>query len=148
MKRSHCSICRSPDHNKRGCLVHQQRQAEQKSQSEQHKINGEKGGRPIEHRYFELFADLDDSPEDPGARESWVQNIVCVVLKETMQGRGNERLNDQVRKLAHTVQELTPRERIFKAERLIRKDSNRLKAKPKASGPTTQKALPSDGPVR
>ena len=151
------TFCRELGHNRRNCRERQKYvdagrkggAAGTEAQNEARRINGAKSlGPEIKHRYHELFEDLEEPPEDPGELTGWVQRIAATCLRETLQGRGNAALNDEVRKIGHTISELVPRERLFKAERLIRKDRDRLKAKPKASGPATQKARPSEGPVR
>ncbi len=152
-----CRVCRKEGHDKRNCPVRRKKveagrkggAVNSEAQKAAVRLNG-RNAKPgeIKHRYYELFQSLDDPPEDPGMLTGWVQRIAATCLKETLQGRGNTSLNDEVRKIGHTISELVPKERLFKAERLIRKDRDRLRAKPKSSGPATQRARPSDGPVR
>jgi hypothetical protein len=103
-------------------------------------------GRPPRQRYAALFAGLEAPPEDPGEREYWVQGILCTIMLETAQGRANLAMNDQLRRLAEAIQKLTTRERLWKAEKLIKHDA--IKRKPKPKGPATEAMLPSRGPLR
>lgn len=142
-----CGACGGPGHNKLTCQG--EGNPPKRAPKRKPKTNGTevaKAGRPLEHDYFDIFSTLDEPPDDPAERESWVQGIMCVALRETLQGRGNLVLNDQIRHMGGAIQKLTKRERIWGAERIIKGD--RLKKKPKASGPTTQKARKSPGPLR
>jgi hypothetical protein len=144
-----CSICKSIEHNQRRCPFVDHAALKRLK-------NGNSGAEvtpaslpPVPeriHRYPEIFEELEDAPNDALARTQWAQGILCKLAVETAKGRGNQLLNNEIRRLLEAIGKLTPKERIWEAETLIKRD--RIKKKPKPAGPQTRKARPSKGPLR
>jgi hypothetical protein len=138
-----CSLCSSTEHNRRRCVKNP---AAKNPAIRAPEAGYAELGRPVEHEYFEIFADLEEPPDDPLARCTWAQGIVSRCLFLTLKGKGSDKINDQIRRLAHSVAELTPKERLFKAEQIIRGDS--LKTKPQSRKAGTQPVNGKTSPLR
>ncbi|KKL78582.1 hypothetical protein LCGC14_2023400 [marine sediment metagenome] len=148
-----CSLCNEIDHNVRRCPYVDHAGLYRKKNGAPLQVEIDQGVRqdapPVPkrtHMYPEIFEALKDAPKDALARTEWAQEILCTLAKETAQGRGNQLLNNEIRRLLEAVGKMTPKERIWEAETLIKRD--RIKKKPKPTGPSTQKARPSKGPLR
>jgi len=83
------------------------------------RTNGAKGGRPRKPTYEDVFADIDEPPDDPLAIVGWMQRVVATATQETIQGRGNRELNQEVRAFANVIARLVPYERVLEAEKRI-----------------------------
>lgn len=78
-------------------------------------------GRPREHRYPELFGEMPPPPKgDPFELAVWCMEHCSIAMHETAQGRGNVKLNSELRAFAGTIGRLIPAERVMEAERLLR----------------------------
>lgn len=80
--------------------------------------NGAK--REREHRYFEIFSEIDDPPDDPLKLCEWAQTVNALALKETIQGRGCKDLNAEIRASSKVIANLVPRTVLSKAATLIK----------------------------
>lgn len=147
-----CGICKAPDHNRRTCKLNPDYDHELGRVPCSEKLliaarrNAKLGGRPVEHACFDAFEKFPSPPDDELERNAWVQSILAKCLDLQIRGVGSERMNDQVRKLAHAIAELTPKERLWKAEQLIRGDSIRKKPKSRTNG--TQPVRPGSKPLQ
>lgn len=85
-------------------------------------LNGQRGGRPVKHRYPEIFETVIGLPPegDPLALATWAQRGAAYIAYETMVGRGNDQLNSQFKALANVIARLLPMERLAEAEKIIR----------------------------
>lgn len=104
--------------------------------------HGKKGGRPRKHRYYELFAALPDamSIDDTLEMASWFVRAILITTSETMNGRGNPKLNSELRASSKVIAQLIPRERLKKAEEAVAaevKKSTGKKNQPRGMALTT-----------
>lgn len=156
-----CSRCRKPGHNKRSQFCPkriQQRAAASKGgkataklapsekQVEASKLNGEKGGAPKDERHIQLFADLEDAPDDALERVVWCQGILSKLTVGFLKGQIAKHVLDETRRLIDSIVKAVPRERLWQAEQIVL--GGEMKKKPKAEGRRTERARPSDGPMR
>ncbi len=146
-----CSVCESIAHNRRTCpFIDHTALNHAKNGKKQTSVEVTAASLPPVperiHRYPEIFEQLAEPPDDALERTKWAQGILCTLARETAQGRGNQLLNNEIRRLLEAIVKITPKERLWEAESLIKRD--RIKKKPKPAGPKTQKARPSKGPLR
>ena len=156
-----CTRCRKPGHNKRSkfCPARiQQRKAASKGgaataklaptekQTEASKLNGEKGGRPQDMRHTDVFADLEEAPDDALERVVWCQGILSKLTVAFLKGNIPKHVIDETRRLIDSIVKAVPRERLWQAEQIVL--GGEMKKKPKAEGRRTESARPSDGPMR
>lgn len=132
-----CSRCNAPDHNIRKCpevdpkdLVPRQ----------------ENGGRPREHTYPEVFADLPRAPDSFHERTKWCQGILCDLVRETLQGRGSININASIVSMVNTMVKVGAPEELMDAADALKKD--KVPDKPKGKGPQTTRVLTGSRPVR
>lgn len=99
-----------------------------------------KRGRPKKHRYPEIFADLDDPPEDdPLEACLWGQRIAVKALKETVQGRHNRELNAEIKSLLRIIIACVPMERIAGAEKKITVAQKARQRPERVTGPDVER---------
>lgn len=78
---------------------------------------GNAGGRPrreAEQVYAKAFETLGDPPEHPIDLFLWCQRASAIALKLTVTGKGDERMNAQIRSLTASVRSGLPVEQIVK----------------------------------
>lgn len=109
-------------------------------------MNGAKGGAPPDMRHTEIFADLDDPPDDALERVVWCQGILGRLTVAFLKGNIPKHVLDETRRLIDSIVKAVPRERLWQAEQIVL--NGEIKKKPKAEGRRTEEARPSDGPLR
>ena len=159
--RQSCSRCRQSGHNKRSKDCPKRRQLKKAAskggkataklaptakQVEASKLNGGKGGKPIDMRHTELFADLEEAPEDALERVVWCQGILSKLTVGFLKGNIPKHVLDETRRLIDSIVKAVPRERLWQAEQIVL--NGEMKKKPKAAGRRTESARPSEGPIR
>ena len=94
-----------------------------------------------------LFGELGDAPDDPLGRVDWMQAIATTIVKETLQGRGDLEVSQEIRAWAGVVARLVPFERVYDAEQTIAGAA--LPRKPNSNlGPKTTSELGSEPALR
>ena len=128
-----CSHCRDEGHNRRACPDLADERPEKKR---------------TKHRYSEVFASLDDPPTDALELAEWCQKVNALALKETLQGRGNRSLNQEIRSFSATVIKLIPMERLLRLKRKLEARKKKTAKKPtkRKKGPPPTPASPSTTP--
>jgi len=91
--------------------------------------SSEAGGRPRKHRYFELFEDIEEPPDDPLKLCEWAQRINALALRETVAGRGCNDLNAEIRASSKVIATLVPRTILSRASDLVKGEEARGRGK-------------------
>jgi len=108
-----------------------------------------KRGRPRKHNYDDVFAALEDPPKDPLELAGWCQYVAAKALKETVAGRGNREMNQQIQSLIGVINRSIPFERLRQAEALIRNAAGAKKpAQRKGQKVVVREAKPKKGQLR
>jgi hypothetical protein len=131
-----CGHCKGEGHNRRKCPG----LAKQKPKRA--------AGRPRKSRYERVFADLSDPPRDSLELAEWCQQISAKALRETLQGRGNRELNQEIRSFSATVIKLIPAERLLRLKRQLEQRRSPKKPERKARGPEPEPVPSGDNGAR
>ena len=157
----HCSKCGEPGHQARTCrknfeeaiggpisvggekrvAISSKEYAILKTRSNRVKRGDEARDKTSLTVYQEMFADMPDPPDDPLERDVWLQGNLARLVKITLQGFGNREINQQVTTIASTISRITPRERLYEAEQLVRGDAIKS-TKPKTRGQVQKEKVP------
>lgn len=124
-----CSVCKAlgrpgDDHNKRTC----------KTANQIHNLE-KGGGRPVEHIYDQLFAELEKPPTGALELVRWAQRICALSLWATAQGKGSSKRNSEMVQMVRAIVSLTPKDTLYEATELLKRDAKEISRRAKPSEP-------------
>lgn len=103
--------------------------------------NGKLGGRPRKRPSLgELPENLQKLPEDPLEIAEWVREVSCWIALELLNGRGSPGEVEDIKKMLDLALKAIPKERLLKAEELIREGASApTKANKQRRGAATER---------